>query len=116
MGNPVVHWEIIGKNGPRLQQFYSQVFGWTVNADNPMGYGLVDGKEVGGVGGGIAANSDGRSQYVTIYVAVPDLQAHLDKIQKLGGKTVQPPTEIPGMVTFALFTDPDGNLVGLIKA
>ncbi|HZD69216.1 MAG TPA: hypothetical protein VFA45_09960 [Actinomycetes bacterium] len=26
-----------------------------------------------------------------------------------------PVTEIPGMVTFALFTDPDGLLVGLVR-
>lgn len=114
MGDPVVHWEIIGKDGPKLQRFYGQLFGWKVNADNPMGYGLVDRKDAGGVGGGIGASPDGKQQ-VTFYVGVNDLEAYLTKVKQLGGKTVVPPTEIPGMVTFALFADPDGNRVGLVK-
>jgi predicted enzyme related to lactoylglutathione lyase len=39
----------------------------------------------------------------------------LKKIESLGGKTVVPTTEIPNMVTFALFKDPEGNMVGLVK-
>jgi hypothetical protein len=33
----------------------------------------------------------------------------------LGGKTIQPPTSVPGGVTFALFADPEGHVVGLVK-
>ncbi len=83
-----------------------------VNADNPMSYGLVSGTDAG-VGGGIGA-AEG-PQHVTIYVQVNDLKAYLSNVERLRGKTVVPPTEIPGMVTFALFTDPDGNTVGLVK-
>lgn len=50
------------------------------------------------------------------YVQVDDLDAYLKKAESLGGRTVVPPTEIPNMVTFAMFADPDGNAVGLIKA
>jgi predicted enzyme related to lactoylglutathione lyase len=113
MGDPVVHWEIMGKDAPKLHKFYSDLFGWSIKADNPMGYGLIAGPDAGGVGGGIGSG-DGTT-YVTIYVKVNDLQAYLGKVERLGGKTVVPPTEIPGMVTFALFSDPDGNHVGLIK-
>ena len=41
MGQAVVHFEVIGKDGERLQGFYSDMFGWEINADNPMNYGLV---------------------------------------------------------------------------
>ena len=41
MGQPVVHFEVIGKDGERLQRYYSELFGWQIDADNPMGYGMV---------------------------------------------------------------------------
>ena len=57
----------------------------------------------------------GRTSRVTIYAQVDDLQAYLDKAERLGGKTVLLPMEIPDTVTLAMFTDPEGNLIGLIK-
>ena len=53
---------------------------------------------------------------VNIYVEVDDPDAYLRKAEQMGGKTVMPTTEIPNMVTFAMFSDPDGNIVGLVKA
>ncbi len=44
---------------------------------------------------------------------VDDLQAYLDSVETLGGKIVQGITTIPGMVTMALFADPEGNVIGL---
>lgn len=67
-----------------------------------------------GIDGGIGPSQDGSSQ-LTFYVQVSDLDAALKKIEGLGGKTVVPPTDVPNMVTFAQFTDPAGNLVGLVK-
>lgn len=113
MGKPVVHWEIIGRDGERLQRFYTELFGWKVNANNPMKYGLVDTGGEGGINGGIAAAEDGHG--VTFYVQVGDLQAALDRAESLGGRTLTSPTEIPNMVTFAVFADPEGNRIGLVK-
>lgn len=113
MPNPVIHWEIIGKDAPRLQQFYSDLFGWNVNADNPMNYGLVDTRTEDGINGGIAQDQEATTR-VTIYVQVDDLQAYLDKAESLGGKTILPPTVIPDTVTLAMFTDPDGNIMGMV--
>jgi hypothetical protein len=50
---------------------------------------------------------------VVVYIGTDDIEASLAKVEKLGGKTVTPKSEIPGMGWFALFTDPSGNLVGL---
>jgi uncharacterized protein len=36
-----VHFEVIGKDGAKLQRYYSELFGWEINADNPMKYGMV---------------------------------------------------------------------------
>jgi predicted enzyme related to lactoylglutathione lyase len=111
MSNQVVHFEIIGKNGTQLQDFYGKLFGWTVKADNPWNYGLVDAGE-SGIGGGIGA---GETTGATFYVAVPDLEATLAQVEQMGGKTETPPTEIPDTVTFATFVDPAGNRIGLVK-
>lgn len=113
MANPVVHFEIMGKDGAALQRFYGSLFDWKIDASNPMNYGIVPPGE-GGIGGGVAGSQDG-SPAVTVYVQVDDLQATLDKAEGLGGKTLMPPMDVPGGPTIAQFSDPDGNAVGLIK-
>ena len=117
MAAPVVHWEINAKDGKRAQEFYASLFDWKINADNPMNYGLVDTGSKEGARGGIGQNSDSQpGPSVTFYVQVNDLQAYLAKAESMGGRTIVPPTEIPGMVTFAQFADPEGNVIGLLKA
>ena len=114
MGAPVVHFEVLGQDGARLQTFYSELFDWKINADNPMNYGIIEAQGKG-IGGGVGPAGDAPN-HVTFYVEVDDPQAYLDRIEGMGGKTVVPVTEIPNMATFALFADPEGNTVGLVKA
>ena len=114
MANAVTWFEITGKDGKKLQDFYSGVFGWKIDANNPMNYGMVD-NQGEGIGGGISAGDGGRNQ-VTFYIAVDNPQAYLDKVESQGGKTIIPVTEIPGTVTFAQFADPEGNVVGLLDS
>ena len=52
---------------------------------------------------------------MTFYVQVDDINAYLKKAESLGGKTVMPRTEIPNAVTMALFSDVDGNTIGLVE-
>ncbi len=112
MGNPVVHFEIIARDAGAMGAFYSQMFGWKVNTDNPMNYGVVDTAADGqGIAGGIGQGDEG---WVTFYVAVPDVQAALDSAVRLGGSVVRPVESIPGMVTLAVFKDPEGHVVGLV--
>jgi predicted enzyme related to lactoylglutathione lyase len=112
MAQPVVHFEVLGKDGPKLQKFYGDLFDWNVDANNPMNYGIVQPSE-GGIGGGVSASQDG-STMVTWYVQVDDLQAALDKAESLGGKTVMPPMDVPGGPKLAMFADPEGNVIGLV--
>ncbi len=113
MGKSVVHWEINAKDAAKLQTFYARLFDWTVDANNPMKYGLVKTGGKGGIDGGIGPAQGPTG--VTFYVQVDNLDSYLRKAESLGGKTVIKPTEIPNMVTFALFTDPEGNRIGLVK-
>src|SRR5262245_62364052 len=110
MPNNVVHFEVCGADGKRLQDFYASLFDWTVDANNPMQYGRVH----AGIGGGIC-KAQGRP-IVTFYVEVADLSGALKRAESLGGKTVLSPSQVPGGPEIAQFSDPDGNVIGLIRA
>jgi predicted enzyme related to lactoylglutathione lyase len=114
MGAPVVHFEIMGGKGVNLGTFYGELFGWKIDSNNSMKYGIVDtGGAPGGINGGVGVTDDG-SKRVSIYAQVSDLQATLDRAEKLGGKTILAPTEVPGGPKLAMFADPAGNVTGLI--
>jgi uncharacterized protein len=113
MGNPVVRFEIGAADTQPLVRFYGELFGWRLEAISE-GYTLVDTRGGRGVNGGIGRSNTGEP-WATFYVAVDDLQATLDRAEALGGRTVVPVMELPGMA-FAMFDDPDGLLVGLMRA
>lgn len=121
MGQAVVHFEVVGKDGEKLQRYYGELFGWNVNADNPMQYGMVDAKDNtsmtgdNGIGGGIGQGPDGYEGHVTFYVAVPDVEQALQKAESLGGTRVMGPEKIMDMVELGQFKDPEGNVIGLVK-
>ena len=121
MGQPVVHFEVIGKDGAALQSFYGDLFGWRIDADNPMGYGLVpreenvDAEGVG-IGGGVGGGPEGYEGHVTFYVEVPDVEAALARAESLGGTRVMGPETIMGRMVLGQFTDPEGRLIGLVGA
>ena len=115
MGQPVVHFEVIGKDGEQLQRFYAELFGWKIDADNPLKYGSVGDA---GITGGIASGQ--RPDYgghVTFYVGVADVEAALTKAEALGGRRLFGPAPVPGTeIELGQFTDPEGHLIGLMKS
>jgi uncharacterized protein len=117
MGATVVHWEINANDSKSLREFYSNLFGWKVDANNPMNYGLVSAAGKKGIGGGIGQKDPSMpAPNVTFYVAVDDLNSYMSKAEGLGGRIVVPRTEVPNMVTFGLFADPEGNTIGIIES
>jgi predicted enzyme related to lactoylglutathione lyase len=114
MGNPVTHFEIHGRDGKKTQAFYASLFGWTVDANNPMDYGMVAAPDGRGIGGGITKAH--QEPMVTVYVEVEDLDATLEAAESLGGKTILPPSDVEGGPKLAMFADPDGNVIGLTQA
>jgi len=120
MGYPVVHFEIMGQDTEKLRGYYSSLFGWEFDANNPMDYSVVardanlapDGT---GIGGGIGASPQGYPGHVTFYVAVPDVEAALAKAESLGGERMMGPEEIMGRMVLGMFKDPEGHVIGLIN-
>jgi uncharacterized protein len=121
MGQPVVHFEIIGKDAEGLQRYYSELFGWDINADNPMRYGIVDRQanlnpDGIGIGGGVGTGPEGYGGHTTIYVEVPDVEEALGQAERLGGTRVMGPDEPMEGLVIGMFTDPEGHLIGVIQA
>jgi predicted enzyme related to lactoylglutathione lyase len=114
MGQPVVHFEVIGKDGKKLQSYYAELFGWKIDASNPMNYGLVA-AEGNGIAGGVGTGPDGYEGHVTFYVEVPDVEAALAKAESLGGTRVFGPDTIMEGVTLGQFADPEGHVIGLTQ-
>jgi uncharacterized protein len=126
MGQPVVHFEIIGNDPTRLRHFFSELFGWQFDTgvtvaeavSEPTNYGFLDrltasdGSGIrGGVGGG-----EGYERHVVIYVGVLDVEEALRKAEDLGGQRQMGPETAPNGLVVGHFTDPEGNLIGLASA
>jgi uncharacterized protein len=117
MGSGVVHFELQGPDPDGAAKFYSQLFGWHTEAiPGEQPYIIIDTHAGKGINGGLGGAGRDQRPTVTIYMEVPDPQKSLTKAESLGAKTIMPVTEVPGVVTFALFTDPQGAMVGLVKA
>ena len=86
MGQPVVHFEVIGTDGKKLQAYYAELFGWDVDANNRC-----------------------------LRRRVPDVAAALDKAVSLGGTTVFGPETVMGNLVLGQFLDPEGHVIGLIE-
>jgi predicted enzyme related to lactoylglutathione lyase len=112
MGYPVMWFDLGATDIQPLKKFYGELFGWGLE-DAAETYTRIDTRAGSGVKGGIGRSNSGDS-WIAFYVEVDDPQAFLDKAESLGAKTVVPVTEIPA-VTYAMFNDPDGLLIGLIK-
>lgn len=112
MGNPIVHFEIRSEDPDASRAFYGELFGWAYPPGGFPGYTYVDsGVPAGTIPGGISPLQGGKS-LVTVFAGVADVQAALDKAVGLGATVVQPATRAPG-VTFGLFADPQGHVVGV---
>ena len=111
MSSPLIHFEVAGKDPAKLQSFYGDQFGWNVDANNPMNYGMVNlGDQLVG---GIGPAPEGQPGHAMFYVGVDDVEAALQKAESLGGSRVFGPMDVPEGPTIGHFADPEGNVVGL---
>lgn len=135
MAQPVVHFEILGRDGAALQAFYGALFGWTFSGSGQADYAVTypgqaaaDGGLTGisggvagisggvtGISGGVGGVPEEYPGHVTIYVGVPDVETALARAEQLGGKRVMGPHRLPGGKQIGQFADPEGHLIGLLK-
>jgi predicted enzyme related to lactoylglutathione lyase len=115
MGQPVVHFEVIGSDPNKLRDFYGELFGWTFG--EPMGptdYATV--QDPDGIGGGIGGAPEGYDGHVTFYVQVRDVDTALAQAESLGGRRMMGPDEVPGIgIVIGLLQDPEGHVIGLMS-
>jgi uncharacterized protein len=122
MGMPVVHFEVMGRDGEALKRYYGELFEWQVDSSNPMNYGIIDREanlngEGIGIGGGIGQMPDGMDMpgALTFYVQVPDVEASLAKAESLGGTRLMGPAEVMDGLVVGMFADPEGHTVGVMS-
>jgi hypothetical protein len=120
MSGRVVHFEIPFDDGTRARRFYAEAFGWDCAEWPGMDYTMVTTgpgesgapSEPGFVNGGMVA----RSQTVdapAITIDVEDIDAALERVEALGGTTVEAKQPVADMGFAAYFRDSEGNLMGL---
>jgi predicted enzyme related to lactoylglutathione lyase len=123
MPQPVVHFEIVGKDPTRLRKYFGELFGWQFDVPSPVAqevsardsYGFLtlitsdDGTGIpGGVGGG-----PGYDNHAVFYVGVQDVEAALRRAEELGGTRVMGPATSPNGLVVGHFADPEGTLIGV---
>ena len=123
MGQPVVHFEIIGRDPATLRGYYGTLFGWVFQASDaasemvsqPGMYGFVEGSTTGngsGINGGIGGGQ-GHLPRVLFYVSVPSVEAALRAAEDLGGTRLMGPEPTSGDFAVGHFADPEGNVIGV---
>jgi uncharacterized protein len=109
---PVVHWEIVAVDAERQAAFYRDLFNWEIG-DGPI-MGIAPG--LGGPEPGPAGHiRSGETAGVSLYVQVADLRSSLALTERLGGRIVIGPFDLPDGPTLAVISDPEENVVGLVQ-
>jgi uncharacterized protein len=121
----IVHFEIPAKDVKRASAFYSKAFGWNFTQFPGFEYWTIgttasdkNGMPTspGAINGGMGEKGKMAPQAVTVTVGVPDIEAALANIKKLGGKQVGKKMPVGDMGFSAYFQDPEGNVIGLWQA
>jgi hypothetical protein len=119
--NSVVHFELPADDVERAQAFYREVFDWSMNSMPGMGYTMVSTSptdesgrpsEPGTINGGMLARQAPVTA-PTVTIGVDDIDATLNTIEKLGGRTALGKQPVGDMGFSAYFVDTEGNVIGL---
>ena len=116
MSNPVMQFQILSNAPDESANFYSSLFGWTVNTDNPLGYREINTGSNKGIQGGIWPAPPQATGFVQLFVEVTDLTACVRRAQALGAKLIIPPTSLPAGGELAVLHDPQGIPFGVMKS
>lgn len=109
----IAHCEIPTTNLDKSKEFYHKVLGWDFK---PFGNGYLLFNNHKGVMVGLRKVDEIVTGETTVFhVNIPDIESILKKVKENGGAVKRTRTVIPAMGWYALFTDPDGNTIGLYQ-
>ena len=123
MGQPVVHFEVIGEDPQKLRDYYTGLFGWEFETPSPVAQEVSDSRSYGfldlvtaedgtGIRGGLGGGPSFKSHAVS-YVGDPNVETALQQAESLGGRRVMGPASSPNGLVVGHFTDPEGTLIGV---
>jgi predicted enzyme related to lactoylglutathione lyase len=96
----------------KAKAVYTALLGIQPQADAPYYVGYdVAGQHIGLVPGGASQGMTGP----VAYWHVPDIEAKLAEVTAAGGTVKDPARDVGGGRLVATFTDPDGNVLGLLQ-
>jgi uncharacterized protein len=124
--NPVVHFEMPYDDPARMSAFYEQAFAWQTQA---LGEGMGNyvlatttateegrPKAPGAINGGFfPKKADSPAQHPSVVVAVDDISASIERVQRAGGTVLGEPMEIPGVGMYVSFMDTEGNRASMLQ-
>jgi uncharacterized protein len=113
MAHPVTKFQILSTDPDSTAQFYSGLFGWSVNADNRLGYREIHTGSDEGIQGGIWPAPPQSTNFVQLYVRADDVEATVKKAQAMGATVIVPPTSLPEGDMMAVLLDPKGMAFGI---
>jgi hypothetical protein len=108
MPNPVTQFQILSKSPDETAQFYGDLFGWTMDSNNPLGYRQIQTGSAEGIQGGIWPGPPQAPAFVQLFITVDDVTASVTKAQSLGARVLIPATVLPEGDEMAVLHDPQG--------
>jgi uncharacterized protein len=108
MPHPVMQFQILSKSPDETARFYSGLFDWSIDANNPLGYRRIETGSKEGIQGGIWPAPPQSPNFVQLFVAVEDMKRAVQKAEGLGAKVLIPPTALPEGDELAVLQDPHG--------
>jgi predicted enzyme related to lactoylglutathione lyase len=108
VSNPVLRFQILSKSPDETARFYSSLFDWKVDANNPMGYRQINTGSSEGIQGGIWPAPPQAPNFVQVFIGVDDVKMFIQKAEKLGAQQIIPPTILPEGDEMAVLLDPQG--------
>ncbi len=110
----ITHIDIPVADTAQARTFYSTLFGWQIN-DIPGFEGYPMWQAPNQIsGGGLAPRGEGFTQPRS-YVEVDSIEDTLALVGEKGGRTLMEKSPISETSWWAIFEDPDGNVVGLYE-
>ena len=108
MGCPVMQFQILSKEPEQTAKFFSDLFGWTIDANNPMGYRRIHTGSNEGIQGGIWPAPPQAPSFAQLFIKVQDVRKSVAQAPELGAKVLIPPMVLPEGDEMAVLHDPQG--------